>query len=120
MADYVHAPVEIPASVMDDLKKLGEIFDAGCDAAHLGQSIIERLGSEREGTGFCSDLETVAYVVFGKAFKTFHAAKILCLHGYGADALALCASLFEKHLEMFPKQSCWWKSSGKGSKRAPT
>ena len=113
-----------------------------------------------------------------KGLKTFHAARILCVHGCGADALALCASLFEnlvdllyvrqepeprasayiafeqvdkyyqarkvlrhtdlteeerktheahlnsltpqveKHLGMFPTQSCWWKSSGKSSKRA--
>lgn len=100
MADYVQVPVEIPASVMDDLSKLGELFDATRDAAQLGQSIIERLGREREETGFRSDLETVAYVIFGKGFKTFHAARILCVCGCGTDALTLCASLFENLVDL--------------------
>jgi len=100
MPEYVHAPVEIPASVMDDLTKLGELFDVTREVAQFGQSMIERLGGEREGTGFGSDLETAAYVIFGKGFKTFHSARILCLHGCGADALALCGSLFENLVDL--------------------
>jgi hypothetical protein len=100
MPDYVHAPVKIPQSVMDDLNKLAELFDATGEAAHFGHALLERLGHEREGTGFRSDLETAAYVIFGKGFKTFHSVRILCLHGCGADALALCGSLFENLVDL--------------------
>jgi hypothetical protein len=42
----------------------------------------------------------VAYILFTKAFKTFQAAQILSLCGYGSDALSLCASLFENVIDL--------------------
>jgi|GEM_PF-1879341 len=100
MSKYVHAPVEIPSCVLDDLAKLGELLDVTREAAQFGQSLLERVGGERERTGFSSDLETIANVIFGKGFKTFHSIRILCLHGCGADALVLCGSLFENLVDL--------------------
>lgn len=55
MSDYVHAPVEIPASLMDDLNKLGSFFDVTKETAELGHSAVSKLGEERQRTGFQSD-----------------------------------------------------------------
>ena len=100
MAHYVHVPVKIPASVMGDLKKFGALFDVTGEVAQFGQSMLEQLWQKREGTPFHSDLEATTYVLYGKGFKTFHAARILQLTGCGADVLALSGSLFENLVDL--------------------
>jgi len=93
-------PPDTPASLEEDLKKLGELFAVIGEVDDLARRVVERLHRKRHGTGFNSNLETAACAVFAKGFKTFHATRILCLTGCGVDALTLCGSLFENLVDV--------------------
>ena len=84
---------------MVNLLHLGELFEANGEVANVGCSLRKQLAHHHQD-GPISEFNSVAYVIFGKGFKTFNSARILCLHGCGADALALCSSLFENLVDL--------------------
>jgi len=55
-----------------------------------------RVGTVARWTGY----RRVAYLIFGKSFRTFQGAVQLASHGYGADGLGLSASLFENLVDL--------------------
>ena len=97
MGGYVHPPFEIPQSLLDDLTRLGPLLDVGKAAQELGQRIFTQ---HLPGSAIDTNLKMVAYVIFGKAFKSFQAIHNLCLSGCGSDAMALCGTLFENHVDL--------------------
>jgi hypothetical protein len=94
--EYVAVPVRIPQDIAAELAKLGDLVDVANEIKDLGTTVLEGL---REGQGG-SNYKLVAYILSAKAFKTFQAAQLLCLCGYGSDALSLCASLFENIIDL--------------------
>ncbi len=100
MGAFVPPPFEIPADLDTQLRQLGPLLDAGSAVHELGQTALARLHQEFDGRPFTSKYQGVAYLIFCKGFKTFQAAWNLCLCGCGADALGLCASLFENIVDL--------------------
>jgi hypothetical protein len=100
MADHVSAPIQIPASLLDDLNKLGAVLNEGLRALNLAQQMVERMHKDLDGAPFGSDYRMLAYVLFSKGFMTFQSVRGLCVLGCGPDAIGLCASLFENVVDL--------------------
>jgi len=94
-SDYVPVPAAVPREVATEIAKLNDLVGPLNDIKALGTTTLERL--LKKGN---SNYKLAAYIVSAKAFKTFQAAQILCLSGYGSDALSLCASLFENVIDL--------------------
>jgi hypothetical protein len=94
--EYVSVAAKIPRGTAAELAKLSDLFTAANDITVLGTELLEGMLGKRAD----SDYTLVTYILFTKAFKTFQAAQLLCLGGYGSDALSLCASLFENVIDL--------------------
>jgi hypothetical protein len=70
MGGDVPPPFEIPQSLLDDPTRLGPLLNAGKAPQELGQRIFRQ---HLPGSAIDTNLKTVAYVIFGKAFKSFQA-----------------------------------------------
>jgi hypothetical protein len=98
MNDLTPPPFLIPREVFDDVERLGPLLDVGKKAAALVHATISRdLAGQSINS---SHFRVAAYVLLIKGLKTFHAIQVLCRSGCGADALALCGSLFENVVDM--------------------
>jgi uncharacterized protein DUF5677 len=94
--EYLPVPAKIPRETATELAKLTDLFTTANDVKIVGVELLEGVLGKRTDSNYA----LVAYILFAKAFKTFQAAQILCLCGYGSDALSLCASLFENVIDL--------------------
>ena len=97
MTEYGAPDFCIPAELRADLEKLGDLLDVGANVVEFGQRLHGEDLIDKPPT---SDLKTVAYLLFGKAFKTFQAIQLLARCGCGSDGLSLCAALFENVIDL--------------------
>lgn len=95
-SNFVPAPAAIPRDVATEIAQLNGLVGPLNDIKALGTTILKRLLRKKE----TSNYKLAAYIISAKAFKTFQAAQVLCLCGYGSDALSLCASLFENVIDL--------------------
>ena len=91
-------PLLIPRAVFDDVERLGLLLNVGQKAAGLVHGTIS--GDLAGQSMNSSHFKVAAYVLLIKGLKTFHAIQTLCRCGFGADALALCGSLFENVVDI--------------------
>jgi hypothetical protein len=97
---FVSPPLKIPASLLEDLSKLGAFLNEGLRAHNLAQQMVERVAQSLREKPFDSDYKMLAYVLFSKGFMTSQSTRSLCLLGCGPDAIGLCASLFENVVDL--------------------
>ena len=98
MSEIVSPPFWIPRSVLEDVERLGALLNVGNEVAGLVHATITHdLTGQSMNT---SDFKLAAYVLLVKGLKTFRAVQVLCRCGFGADALALCGSLFENVVDL--------------------
>jgi hypothetical protein len=95
VAGYVPLPIEIPGAVAAQLGQLEPLFAVARDLHDLGARLHGELDRPER-----TSLQMVAYVIYGKAFRTVQSIINLCLCGCGVDALSLCASLFENLIDL--------------------
>jgi len=95
MATYVNVPTQIPAELAEELHRLEPLFAVAREFYALGVRLHPALDREER-----TSLQTVAYLIYGKAFRTFQSVLNLCLCGCGVDALSLCGSLFENLVDL--------------------
>jgi len=94
---HVPAPFQIPVTLMTDLQKLEPLITVCIEIHDLAREIRTK---HLVGKLTDSDHKIVAWFMFAKSFKTFQSIVNLCLSGCGADALSLCAGLFENMVDM--------------------
>jgi hypothetical protein len=97
METHVPPPLQIPQTLMLQLKNLGPLLDAAVHAHDLGAEIFT---SHIFGNTLDTDFKVVVYIMFAKGFKTFQSAMNLCRCGCGSDALSLCAALYENYVDL--------------------
>lgn len=97
MNDFVPPAFWIPRSVDEELANAGTLFNVAAKAASLGYEVLRKHVKGREAD---TDYKKVGYLLFAKGFKTFTSIQNLSRSGCGSDALALCASLFENHVDL--------------------
>jgi hypothetical protein len=97
MGEYVSPPLDLPASVLEEISKVGPVLDVGAKTIALGQVIISNFSAQRHKN---ATYATVSYLIFTQGFRTFNTIQVLCRVGCGSDALALCGSLFENYVDL--------------------